>query len=94
MKVISLEKAEKLYPDAIARLRKDRDFLAEEEGLVDEYDVFVVDEDLPSGTELIFANTLDQLADEWDPVDDCWMEFLDADEKFWEDLSALVGEKS
>jgi hypothetical protein len=84
MRLISLAEAEIFYPSAIARLRDDRSFLKEGEPLVDEYDVFVEGEQ-----GLIFANTLDQLADVWDPVSGRWSEFP-LDEDFFEVLARFL----
>jgi hypothetical protein len=90
MRIVSLAEAENRFPEAIARLREDRSFLKEGESLLDEYDVFVL---YSEDEKLVFANRLDQIADEWDPVDGCWMEFLSNEEdseQFYNKLEELL----
>lgn len=81
MKVISLDEARKLVRDSFVDPED-----APELELQDEHDVFVDVDD-----QLIWANTLDELADEWDPVDGCWMEYDGADEDFWNNLKKVMG---
>lgn len=85
MQLLSLDEAELRFPEAIARLRQDRSFLKEGEPLTDRWDALVVLDD-----ELIFANVLDDMADFWDPVDGCWMEYLEDSEEFFRDVEKLL----
>lgn len=76
--ILTPDEAQERFPEAIARLLLDRAFMGPNLKLtdvLDEHDLFV-DKD----GELLFLNTFDELVDEWDEVDGCWMEFLDSDD--------------
>ena len=81
-----MEAAEQRFPEAIERLKKDRSFIPSGESILDPWDVFLVVDD----EDLVFANTLDMMADFWDPVDGCWMEYTEAVEEWWDEVGQMI----